>query len=116
MKISGSQVSAKLVMRLQRLGPGVFATTVETLGLVGCRLSPVGWVVLFATGTIPPLAGALVAQVLVSGGHFCSGVAARAAVAGASSASESRRAAAARGRILPGGCETTAVIQCSHRP
>src|SRR4051794_24697708 len=108
MKIRGSQVSMKLVMRLHRLGPGVFVTRVETFGLAG-------WAVLFATGLIPPFAGALLAQVLAFGAHFWAGAAALAAETGARRARESSTPAAARARVLAGGCETTAVIQGSHR-
>src|SRR3989442_3175469 len=115
MKISGSQVSAKLVMRLQRLGPFSFMTGAVTMGLCGWTLVA-DFEAPGVRGVIPPFSGALPrAHALAFGAHVWACVAALAVDAGASSASVVSRATAARERVLPGECETTAVIQCSHR-
>jgi len=112
MKISGSQVSAKPVKRLQRLGPSL-ETLVDVVVVVlaagvfdGCDFDPG-----FSSGLKPPFAGLFGSQTLVCGGHFSVDGAAARAVAGATRASESSSAVARRGSVLPGECETTAVIR-----
>src|SRR3954447_1369878 len=110
MKINGSQVSMKLVMRLQR--PGPFVTILGGCGCAGLT----AFLGLLATGAIPPFAVGFLAQALAPGTQLCFvGAAACATVAGTSRDSATSSVANARGRVLARGFETTAVIRYPHR-
>src|SRR4051794_35479047 len=110
MKINGSQVSMKLVMRLQRPGP-----LVTILGGCGCA-GLTAFLGLLATGAIPPFAAGFLAQALAPGTQLCFvGAAACATAAGTSRDSATSSVANARGRVLARGFETTAVIRYPHR-